>query len=97
LTREPIWYPCPLRKPRDDDIIGEGMESNRNILREWIRNPHPDIWREENWLRDEATGYPLYRGPKEHGFPMYKPPKKIKKKTPEPKSDSLEKGKELPR
>jgi len=95
--RPPPWYPCPLRNPRGEDLIGDGerLEGNRSILRDWLREPGLTIWRAENWVQDETTGYPLYLGPKEHGYPIFKAPKK-NKKTSKPKRDSLEGLGDLP-
>ena len=59
--RPPPWYPCPLRNPNEDDLIGENLEGNRNILRDWLRDSSLTIWSAENWVQDEATGYPLQR------------------------------------
>jgi len=87
----PPWYPCPLRNPSGEDLLGdrEELEGNRCILRDWLRDPGLNIWSAENWVQDETTGYPLYLGPKEHGYPIYVAPKK-KKRTSKPKRDSLE-------
>ena len=93
----PPWFPCPLRDPRGEDIIGNSAEiiANRIILRDWLRDPSLTIWSAGNWVRDETTGYPLYLGPREHGYPIYKALKKSKS-TSKPKRDSLKGPGDLP-
>jgi hypothetical protein len=91
----PAWYPCPLRDPTDEDIMGDNFEGNRTILRDWLRDSSLPIWRPENWVQDEATGYPLYLGPEKDGYPIWRPPKKVKR-TSKPKRDSLEGPGDLP-